>query len=201
MTYYSTYTPQQAHDDISALFDAYYDAKKAGDSIPPNKRIESADAIVEQYVKANGKRPPASVLSRLATYILLDTLTDSHPDKMSREEYPIMSYAQVGRYFERNTSLADVEYDSTDVRGTIRSSDTGAKDVLLAPNNEDINDLEWRIFLRQILNDREYSVIESLYDDGLTQAETAEKIGVSERWVRKLLADSLDKLRENTSYF
>ena len=61
----NVYTPQQAHDDITALFDAYYDAKKAGDSIPPNKRIESANAIVEQYVEVNGKRPPASVLSRL----------------------------------------------------------------------------------------------------------------------------------------
>jgi len=71
MTQYSTYMPytsQQAHDDITALFDAYYDAKKAdvqADSIPPNKRIENADVIVEHYVEANGKRPPASVLSRL----------------------------------------------------------------------------------------------------------------------------------------
>src|SRR5690554_7692851 len=88
MTYY---TSQQAHDDITALFDAYYDAKKAGDSIPPNKRIESADAIVEHYVEINGKRAPARVCSRLATYILLDTLTDSHPDKMTRGEYAIMS--------------------------------------------------------------------------------------------------------------
>lgn len=62
MTYY---TPQQAHDDITALFDAYYDAKKADASIPPNKRIESADAIVEHYVEINGKRPPKGVLSRL----------------------------------------------------------------------------------------------------------------------------------------
>src|SRR5690625_1022213 len=191
---------QLYHDKITDLFDEYYSVEK-GAKPAPNKRIESADALIEDYIEQHGKRPPASVLSRLATYVLLDTLTDSHPDKMSREEYPIMSYAQVGRYFERNTSLAGVEYDSADVRGTIRSSATGAKDVLLAPNNEDINELEWRVFLRQILNDREYSVIESLYDEGMTQAETAEKIGVSERWVRKLLADSLDKLRETTSYF
>ena len=65
MTNYTSYTPQQAHDDITALFDAYYDAKKAGASIPPNKRIESADAIVEQYIEVNGKRPPKGVLSRL----------------------------------------------------------------------------------------------------------------------------------------
>src|SRR5690625_5648678 len=112
MTDYSTYAPQHAHDDITALFDVYYDAKKAdvqAESIPPNKRIESADAIVEQYVEINGKRPPASVLSRLATYILLDTLSDSHPDKMSRDEYPIASYAQVGRYYKRNLSRTNFD--------------------------------------------------------------------------------------------
>jgi len=61
----TAYTSQQAHDDITALFDAYYDAKKAGELVPPNKRIESADAIVERYIEFNGKRPPKGVLSRL----------------------------------------------------------------------------------------------------------------------------------------
>src|SRR5690625_1302824 len=139
MTQYSTYTPyttQQAHDDITTLFDAYYDVKKAGKGITPNKRIESADAIVEHYVEVNGKRPPASVLSRLATYILLDTLTDPHPDKMAREEYPIMSYGQTGRYFERNTTLKDVEYPQEDVIGTVSNTTTGARDVLLSHINK-----------------------------------------------------------------
>lgn len=61
----TVYTSQQAHDDITALFDAYYDAKKAGASIPPNKRIESADTLIERYIEANGIRPPNGVLSRL----------------------------------------------------------------------------------------------------------------------------------------
>ena len=194
MTYY---TAQQAHDDITTLFDAYYDAKKAGDSVPPNKRIESANAIVEHYVEANGKRPPASVLSRLATYILLDTLTDPHPDKMAREEYPIMSYGQTGRYFKRNTSLKDVEYSQEDVRGSVSNTTTGARDVLLSSVNKVEQAIDWDVFLRQILHDREHFVILSLYKDGMTQAETAERLGVSERWVRNLLADSLDKLQKS----
>src|SRR5690625_877208 len=176
MTPCTPYTPQQAHDDITTLFDAYYDAKKAGDSIPPNKRIESADAIVEHYVEINGKRPPASVLSRLATYILLDVLSDPHPDKMAREEYPIASYAQTGRYFERNTTLKDVEYSQDNVRGTISNVTTGARDVLLSPVNKEVQAVDWDVFMRQILNDREYDVIISLYKDGMTQAETAERM-------------------------
>lgn len=197
----TTYSAQQAHDDITALFDAYYSAKKEGASIAQIKRNEGANALVEQYVELNGERPPASVLSRLATYLLLDNLTDSHPDKMSREEYPIMSYGQTGRYFERNTTLADINYSPEDVRGTISNTATGAKDVLMSPINKDMQAVDWHVFLRQILNNREYDVIISLYDEGRTQAETAEKLGVSERWVRNLLAESLDKLRKSLPIF
>src|SRR5690625_946385 len=197
----NVYTPQQAHDDITAQFDAYYDAKKAGDTIPPNKRIESADAIVEQYVEINGKRPPASVLSRLATYILLDVLSDPHPDKMSRDEYPIMSYGQTGRYFARNTTLKDVEYSQEDVIGTVSNTATGARDVLLTPINKEGQAVDWDVFLRQMLNEREYDVIISLYKDGMTQAETAEKIGVDRSRISRITNRALDKLRlyiENT---
>src|SRR5690625_4758022 len=119
---YQQQSSQHYHDRITELFDEYYAAES--DAKPtPNKRIDDANALIEQYVEATGNRPPSSVLSRLATYILLDTLTDSHPDKMSREEYPIMSYGQTGRYFERNTTLKDVEYPQEDVIGTVRSEE------------------------------------------------------------------------------
>ena len=192
----TTYTPQQAHDDITALFDAYYDAKKAGDSIPPNKRIESANAIVEHYVEINGQRPPKGVLSRLATYILLDVLSDPHPDKMSRDEYPIMSYGQTGRYFKRNTTIKGVEYSQEDVTGTVSNTTTGARDVLLSPVNKDMQAVDWDVFLRQILYDREYVAIISIYKDGMTQAETAEKMSLSQQRVGIIANKALDKLRD-----
>lgn len=190
MTQYSTYTSQQTHDDITALFDAYYDAKKADDSIPPNKRIESADSIVEHYVEANGKRPPNSVLSRLATYILLDILSDSHPDKMSRDEYPIMSYGQTGRYFERNVGQSPEPYASEDVIGRSKDGD------LLRADTDEQRTRDWRLFLREVLSEREYFIIEGTYEKGMTQAEVAAEIGVSERWVRQLFSVILDKLRK-----
>src|SRR5690625_5919746 len=95
------YTPQQAHDDITALFDAYYDAKKAGNSIPPNKRIENADALIEDYIEQHGKRPPASVLSRLAAYIDLDHTSDGNPHKASADAYPLLSGHQIERRRDR----------------------------------------------------------------------------------------------------
>ena len=55
---------QSYHDKITGLFDEYYSADK-GAKPAQNKRIESADALIEDYIEQHGKRPPASVLSRL----------------------------------------------------------------------------------------------------------------------------------------
>jgi len=41
--------------------------------------------------------PDDSHLSRLTDFILYEELTDSHPDKVSREEYPFMSEYQLAR--------------------------------------------------------------------------------------------------------
>lgn len=199
MTHYSTYTPQQAHNDITALFDAYYDAKKAGASIPPNRRIESADNIVEQYVEANGKRPPASVLSRLATLLLLDTLTDSHPDKMARDEYPIMSYGQTGRYFERNGALKDEPYDHSAVVGYlpgVDSENSQTREAILVTETDEQKASEWRLFIEGVLTDREAFIVRRLYEDGATQAEVAEDLGVSRQRVGVIMSRVYDKLRD-----
>src|SRR5690625_176538 len=107
---------QHYHDIITELFDEYYEAES--DAKPTsNRRIDASKALIEEYIEAHGERPPASVLSRLATYILLDTLSDSHPDKMAREEYPIMSYGQTGRYFARNGTIASEPYTHESVMG------------------------------------------------------------------------------------
>src|SRR5690625_5694414 len=94
---------------------------------------------------------------------------------MGREEDPIMSDGQTGRYFERNTTLKDVEYPQEDVIGTVSNTTTGARDVLLSPINKNEQAVDWDVFLRQILTEREYSVSLSLYKDGMTQAETEER--------------------------
>ena len=198
----TTYTPQQAHDDITALFDAYYDAKKAGASIPPNKRIESADAIVEQYVEINGKRPPASVLSRLGTYILLDVLSDPHPDKMSRDEYPIASYAQVGRYYKRNLSRTDFDKPVSRELGTVKRSfttDDGAvwvaNSALMDLQNGDYAELEMKQMLYEILPERDAFVIEQTYLVGLKQREIAEMLGIDRSRVSRIHSRATDSLR------
>lgn len=193
------YSAQQAHDDITALFDAYYSAKKEGASIAQNKRNEGANALVEQYVESNGERPPASVLSRLSTYLLLDNLTDSHPDKMSRDEYPIMSYGQTGRYFERNTPISEIHYEKTDVIGYasgVCNSGEVVRDAIIAADTGEIKASDLRLFLRKVLSEREYFIIEQAYEHRATQAEIAEMLGVSRQRVGVIMSRALDRVGE-----
>lgn len=196
------YSNQDYHDEITRFFDTYYAVKKAsenGDSIPVKDRITNADELIEQYVEQHGQRPPNAILSRLATYILLDTLTDSHPDKMAREEYPIMSYGQTGRHFARNGKLADKPFEHEAVIGYSPGLDSDGKYVrnpILSADNAEQRASDWRLFIREILSEREAFIIERTYEDGATQAEIAEELSVSRQRVGVILSEVYEKLGE-----
>lgn len=188
---------QRYHDKITTLFDDYY---KANPSDKPSieDRNRNSNDLIEDYFNEYEATPPDSVLSRLATYILLDTLTDSHPDKMSREEYPIMSYGQTGRYFARNGKLKDVPYDHEEVIGYLsRLKDDGEDDraAIINPESSEQRATNWRLFIREVLTEREAFIIERTYEDGATQAEIAEELGVSQPRVAQMTRDIYDKLR------
>src|SRR5690625_5301193 len=201
MTYY---TPQQAHDDITALFDAYYDAKKADEAIAQNKRNESANSIVEQYIEANGKRPPASVLSRLATYLLLDNASDSNVDTMSRDEYPIMSYGQTGRYFARNGTIAPEPYAQESVMGRKSSAKEWGSDnsdaLLFADDPMLMGVIEsadlYAMLDNAKLTDRQRQAIDLVYFEDMTQEQAAAVMGVRKHTVNEHLSIGLRNLRE-----
>src|SRR5690625_3869691 len=203
MTIYAHYTPQQAHDDVTELFDAYYDAKKADEAIAPNKRIESADAIVEQYVEINGKRPPASVLSRLAAYIDLDHTTDGNPHKASADEYPVLSGHQLKRRRDREMTLSNVytgDGDTTIGRYTdhdgikrrIYDYMTPKKDNALIPSLH--LDL-YNALDNAGLTERQRQAIELVYFEGMTQEAAADVMGVSRASLRVYEDRAFDNIR------
>lgn len=84
------------------------------------QRISLIEQVMDEYVYQTGERPDGSQLSRLADVVLNEELTDRHPDKMTREDYPIMSENQEGlrkegKQRERNktgtvTAEAPLEY-------------------------------------------------------------------------------------------
>jgi hypothetical protein len=73
-------------------------------------RIAAIKELTEFYTDVNGKRPDQTVLERLTDVILYEELTDPHPDKMAREEYPFMSEHQFEERYSKE--LPDSSYES-----------------------------------------------------------------------------------------
>lgn len=80
-----------------------------------NRRINS-DRIVESFFAVVGKIPSTAQLDRLASYLLFDELTDEHPDKMTREEYPILSESQRDERLKDEVSFSWAESVAIDGR-------------------------------------------------------------------------------------
>lgn len=76
------------------------------------ERIAAIDRLIAEYTETHGENPPTTALDVLADYVLYEEIHDPHPDKMSRNEYPIMSARQeeTRRDREYSLSLAD-NYD------------------------------------------------------------------------------------------
>lgn len=69
---------------------------------------------IKSWLNAQERQPDPSELERLADYILREELTDSHPDKVTREEYPILSETQLSRRHAKEASEKLVEEYGTD---------------------------------------------------------------------------------------
>jgi len=63
-----------------------------------------------------GMRPDPALIERLTDVILHEELTDMHPDKVTRTEYPFFSAHQLELRRDRETSLKAAEETGTDGR-------------------------------------------------------------------------------------
>lgn len=79
-------------------------------------RAEEIKLLTDAYVEAVGERPEPKQLERLADLLLYEELGDTHPDKMAREEYPIMSDHQLARRHSGEVSMKVAEEYGVDRR-------------------------------------------------------------------------------------
>lgn len=120
-------TNQMAHDLITEQFTQF-----KRNQTERSERIIFADNLIESYYEIIGEIPPSSVLDRLATLILQDELADTHPDKMTRNEFPLLSERQRdtrGRSERSLKAAQDIATDGTDYRVKTRDSNRKMREM------------------------------------------------------------------------
>jgi hypothetical protein len=80
------------------------------------ERSRAVETLIDEYIASTGERPDPAELERLTNAMLHEELTDRHPDKVTREEYPIMSEQQLARRQNASAPLHAAHYEATDGR-------------------------------------------------------------------------------------
>ncbi|EMT54736.1 hypothetical protein I532_03990 [Brevibacillus borstelensis AK1] len=109
----------RGHADYKSAFSAAVSeltASNRANPIPRSERMALIEALTDEYVASTGERPDVAELERLADAVLYEELTDSHPDKVTRTEYPIMSEQQLARRQNASAPLHAAHYEGTDGR-------------------------------------------------------------------------------------
>lgn len=80
---------------------------------PPDipTRIRIIEAIFDAYIEQTGYVPDGAQVQRLANWMLLEDLTNNHPDKVTREPYPFLTKRQLRTRYNRE--LADENIPET----------------------------------------------------------------------------------------
>ncbi|MED3069286.1 hypothetical protein P4310_28005 [Bacillus thuringiensis] len=79
-------------------------------------RAKEIKSLTDAYVGTVGERPEPKQLERLADLMLYEELSNTHPDKMTLAEYPIMSDHQLSRRHSGEVSMKVAEEYGVDRR-------------------------------------------------------------------------------------
>jgi len=104
-------------------FDANLADSKFADTLANRQlRMQIVEDLTECYREAAGDWPDAKTLEKLTDAILCEELTDMHPDKITRTEYPFMSDWQLDARHENE--YADTLGDAHGTDGRKHSKPT-----------------------------------------------------------------------------
>lgn len=107
MTDYKT----KLHEDITEL----QMATKRGE-LPREVRLVKIEQLTEEYYVKTGELPDAKALERLSDLCLYEELSDPHPDKVTRTEYPFFSETQFEERYKSEASFKFAEEHGVDGR-------------------------------------------------------------------------------------
>ncbi|HHK5534608.1 TPA: hypothetical protein ACQUHH_003065 [Bacillus mobilis] len=79
-------------------------------------RTREIKSLTDAYVASVGELPEPKQFEQLADFLLYEELSDTHPDKMTHEEYPIMSNYQLSRRHSGEVSMKVAEEYGVDRR-------------------------------------------------------------------------------------
>lgn len=194
---------EQAHDYAADLINEAYKRKTTA-----GERIDKANALCEAHYDQVGQYPASDVLSRLAWYILYDEMTDSHPDKMTREEYPVMSEWQKIERNKKQCLPGEITFRDRQHNGRRKASFIGDNGEIgvskpKMPNKYDVEMLnaESRVDVMTLikesgLTDRQRQAIDLVYLGDMTQEQAAEVMGVTQQVVDEHLTASFRKIKK-----
>ena len=81
---------EQLDTRMDYCLDSWYDYST-------KRRIEIVEIYLEWFWKFTERIPQPTRLKELSDFILMEELADTHPDKVTRKEYPILTGKQVER--------------------------------------------------------------------------------------------------------
>lgn len=83
-------------EDYSNVFRILVSRMLSMNPMPPlEDRIEAITLMTEAYINQTEEAPDGTQLNLLANWLLVEVLQDSHPDKVTRTEFPIMNKGQL----------------------------------------------------------------------------------------------------------
>ena len=123
---------------INSLFEEYSRNKKNGIKVEITIRNKKAEEVIEIYFKEHKQLPDALFIDRLATYILLDELSDEDPNKVQKVEYSILSDEQTKRRKINEYLLPDIFYNTREAFGKGTSSRVLGSDEIYFHENQHI---------------------------------------------------------------
>jgi len=203
---------KQAHEYTDVLVEEAYRRKDEVNPTSSDERVTKADALCETCFEQVGVFPPPNVLTRLAWYVVFDEMTDSHPDKMTREEYPIMTETQRLRRFNEIPSKS-VYFNGRDFSGNVKTCEKKGTDdsgrmnrrpIYHSSSDEKEKERDTRIDVLSLidkvkLTDRQKEAVGLVYFNGLTQSEAAKKMGISQPNVSSYIDYALKKDEKYTT--